>query len=241
MPGLRGSSFKGAFRSMVEKLAPSVGLDSCGLVDDYPCVGAPGKAADAFRDKSRKGNWNEPKLVAELAEQGRLCATCKLFGSQFTASKIQFHDLYLSGASDAITQVRDGVAIDRDSEKARDGLLYNFEVVPANYCFDMTIQLDESTREELALVCAGISEYASGFGQIGGKRSGGLGKCQLVGLRIFELDLVDPKLSAKERSQRLRKYLLEKTVETKMTEAGNPESFLQEKISVLFDPAPQKG
>ena len=233
-PFIPGSSFKGAFRSIVEKLAPSAGLKSCGLIEDYPCVGAPGKTADAFRERRRGEDWKEQKLVKELEEPGRLCATCRLFGSQFTASKIQFHDLYLSGGDEAITQIRDGVAIDRDSEKAVDKRKYDFEVVPANYGFDMTIQLDEPAPEEVALTCIGISEYSSGFGQIGGKRSRGLGKCLLTDLEIFELDLKNPNIGGDERANRLRRYLLHQTLQEKMTRAGDPAAFMEEKISSLF-------
>jgi hypothetical protein len=86
-------------------------------------------------------------------------------------------DLYLSseGWGDII-QTRDGVAIDRDSEKAKDRLKYDFEVVPASASFDLRIVLENATPQDLQLISVGLSEFVHGFGVIGGKRSRGLGQ-----------------------------------------------------------------
>ncbi len=67
-------------------------------------------------------------------------------------------------------QTRDGVTIDRDSEKSRDRLKYDFEVVPASVTFEMKITLENATQQDLQLLCVGLSEFVHGFGAIGGKR-----------------------------------------------------------------------
>ena len=124
------------------------------------------------------------------------------------------NDLYLSkddkGEDEwsGIVQVRDGVAIDRDSETARDRLKYDFEVVPSNAAFALSITLENATREDLQLVSVGLSEFVHGFGMIGGKRSRGLGACRLVGLKVSSLELGDGVKEA-ERNERLRKYLMQ--------------------------------
>ena len=50
------------------------------------------------------------------------------------------------------SELRDGVAIDRDSEKAIDGLKYDFEVVPASAAFDLEITLENATPQDLQLI-----------------------------------------------------------------------------------------
>lgn len=237
-PFIPGSSFKGAFRSVVEKLSTAVdGLKSCGMVDDQGCVGVQGEAYKSFNKRRSQERWSDSRLLKEL--DGKLCDTCLLFGSLFLASKILFDDLYLLDAEDSIVQVRDGVAIDRDSEKAVDRLKYDYEVVPATQVFDLSILLEEPSVIDLGLTCVGLSEYLAGFGQVGGKRSRGLGRCQLTQFRIFELDLKVK--DANERGQRLKKYLLGKKPEEKMSELTDREGFIQEKIDDLLKETSKKG
>ena len=87
--------------------------------------------------------------------------------------------IYPEGAWSGVLQLRDGVAIDRDSEKAKDRLKYDFEVVPASATFDLEITLENATPQDLQLISVGLSEFVHGFAPIGGKRSRGLGACRL--------------------------------------------------------------
>ena len=160
--------------------------------------------------------------------------TCKLFGSQYAASHIFFSDL-LPPPEDKLAasmiQVRDGVAIDRDSEKAVDGYKYDYEVVAPAQTFTLNILLEDPSDTDLALACLGVSEYVSGFGRIGGKKSRGLGACQLRDLAIYELDLrTDDPI---KRAEHLRRYLLGSTPQDKMTRAPDAEAFLNEHIQML--------
>lgn len=231
-PFIPGSSFKGAFRSTVEKLASTIGLKSCGLMEGQGCIGAQGKEQDAFNKRSR--DWKDDKLLAELDEH--LCDTCKLFGSSYAASRITFADLLPTAESEeyaeAMIQVRDGVAIDRDSEKAVDKLKYDYEVVAPAQTFEVKIWLEDPTETDLGLTCVGLSEFVSGFGYVGGKRSRGLGNCRLDGLHVYELDLsVD---DVAERAERLKKYLLGSTPEEKMTCVDDPQAFMDDHITALL-------
>jgi len=230
-PFIPGSSFKGAFRSTVEKLASAAGLKSCGLMEDQGCIGARGQAQDDFKAR-RNQNWKDDRLLAELGE--RLCDTCKLFGSSHAASRIIFADLLLPDDdeyADKMIQVRDGVAIHRDSEKAVDKLKYDYEVVAPAQTFHLEILLDDPSDNDLALTCLGLSEFVSGFGYIGGNRSRGLGNCRIDSLVIYELDLTVDDVT--ERANRLKKYLLGKTIEDKLTRLPDAQTFLTEHIMTL--------
>jgi CRISPR-associated RAMP protein (TIGR02581 family) len=227
LPFIPGSSFKGSFRSTVEKLALAAGLRSCGLLPQEGCPGAEGDAQRDLRHQAAEERWTEAKLVTELEQ--RLCDTCKLFGSVFRSSRIFFDDLPLVEWAGA-TQIRDGVGIDRDTEKARDRLKYDFEVVPPDAAFSMRVSLENPSTTDLALACIGFSEFVGGFGSLGGKRSRGLGRCELRDLRVFELDLT---VTGSERAERLKNYLLGRTLEEKMLER-NAADFLDEQIRSLI-------
>lgn len=228
-PFIPGSSLKGAFRSTVEKLAPAAGLWSCGLAEGQGCVGAQGEEQREF-NKVRSPDWSDEELLQELDQL--LCATCKLFGSPYAASRIIFSDLLPEGESaDKTIQIRDGVAIDRDSEKAVDRLKYDYEVVAPAQTFHVEILLEDPTDTDLALTCLGLSEFVSGLGYIGGNRSRGLGNCRITDLRIYKLDLTEGDSAA--RAERLKKYLLGLTPEKKMTLESDADAFLQAQIKKL--------
>jgi CRISPR-associated RAMP protein (TIGR02581 family) len=230
-PFIPGSSFKGAFRSTVEKLAPAVGLESCGLMSGQGCIGAQGKEQDDFNKRREK--LDGEALMKALDEN--LCDTCKLFGSPYAASRITFSDLLPDEEdkhADKMIQVRDGVAIDRDSEKAVDQRKYDYEVVAPAQTFKVEILLEDPTENDLALTCMGLSEFVSGLGYVGGNRSRGLGNCRIDDLQIYELDLTG---DVSERAQRLKKYLLGESIEEKMTQKPDPGAFLDERITALLD------
>lgn len=243
-PFIPGSSFKGSLRSTVEKIVP--GLPEA--LHFFSC------ALDELTDAEAGWQTRQPAWPAGVcptawqsglsrlrrqyagAEQDRLvrdayanlCDTCLLFGSPFAAARLNVNDLYTSTWEGAIER-RDGVAIDRDSEKARDRLKYDFEVVPASASFDLKIVLENATERDLQLLCVGLSEFVHGFGTIGGKRSRGLGMGKLKQLQVFALELIGEGITPAQRSQRLRDYLVEGTLTP--TEG---ERFLQEHIERLF-------
>lgn len=233
-PFIPGSSFKGAFRSTVEKLAPVAGLWSCGLiegpveVDDQKkeCIGVQGKAQEAFNRKRNDNTWSEQDLIERLND--KLCDTCKLFGSPYTASKINFGDLYTDEDTEGLIQIRDGVAIDRDSERAVENLLYNYEVVAPTLSFTLKITLQDPTETDLHLTCLGLAEFRNGFGYVGGKRSRGLGQCEIQGLAIHRLDL-----SGKDAAAQLLRYLTGDTPDKRMENL--PDSFIDEQIGNLLE------
>lgn len=220
-PFIPGSSFKGVFRSTVEKLVGAIpNQTTCFLSEGGNC---PTADQDNFNNRRRKCNWSEAELADVLDK--KLCDTCKLFGSPFSASKIFFSDLYVDEWAET-TQVRDGVAIDRDSERAVDRLKYDYEVVSVGSTFEMEIVLENPSNTDLCLACVGLNEFKSGMGGIGGMRSRGLGNCQLIGLTGYKLDLTD--------INQLRCYLVGTTLEDKMKKVDDMNGFLKERIGKLF-------
>lgn len=232
-PFIPGSSFKGAFRSAVEKLTPATGLTSCWLMGGQNCIGAQGEEQKCFDKQRNNATWSDETLLATL--ENKLCDTCKLFGSPYRASRILFADLLPPREGDQSTkmiQIRDGVAIHRDSEKAVDRLKYDYEVVASAQTFQVQIWLEDPSPNNLALTCLGLSEFTSGLGYIGGKRSRGLGNCQIEDLVIYHLDLT-ANGDVGERARRLRKYLLGKKPADKMEIVANTNQFLDQQIENL--------
>lgn len=249
-PFIPGSSFKGSLRSTVEKLAPelptSAKLSSCALIElpeEQQIVETLQKGEHtSCPTVRRKGistirrQWEQQGKDYELEkyEFPYLCSTCWLFGSPFAAARVNVNDLYLvSDRWEGGIQIRDGVVIDRDSETAKDGLKYDFEVVPASATFKLRILLENATEQDLQLISIGLSEFVHGFGMIGGKRSRGLGACELQHLTVSSLELIG--VSREESQKRLQNYLISRIFSTEQ-EPG--EQFLSRYIEHIFD---QKG
>jgi CRISPR-associated RAMP protein (TIGR02581 family) len=236
LPYIPGSSFKGVLRSTVEKFVASLpsdlGLHSCGL----PLKDVQGESCPTARQKEiANARRRNPDIIEQ--ERKKLCHTCQLFGSPFAAARITVNDFYLideewSGA----TQVRDGVAIDRDSETAKPGLKYDFEVVPATTVFKLRIMIENATEQDLQLITIGLSEFVNGFGGVGGFRSRGLGACILNDLTIRAMRLDD--LDNEQRKQRLLRYLRRKKDEgDDGLDALNVQDFFEQHINALFQPS----
>jgi CRISPR/Cas system CSM-associated protein Csm3 (group 7 of RAMP superfamily) len=116
---------------------------------------------------------------------------------------------------------------------------YDFEVVPATTAFGLTITLENVTPQDLQLTCIGLSEFMSGLGAIGGRRSRGLGACTLKDVTVFALELEDATINSDERNRRLLNYLLENDDLTKkfplvLTERDDVKNFLQRHIRAAF-------
>ena len=225
-PFIPGSSFKGALRSTIEKIVPGLpGFSSCALTDlsenELEEAHERGeKVCPTVRQSEiTQARRRDPAQAERIMQEaiGDLCDTCLLFGSPFTAARLNVSDLYMPGEEwSGMVQVRDGVAIDRDTEKARDRLKYDFEVVPASAAFKLEILLENATKRDIQLLCVGLSEFVHGFGVVGGKRSRGLGVAQLEGLHVSALELYEEgveqgKVSEEQRRQRMRDFLLRKT------------------------------
>ncbi len=248
-PFIPGSSFKGALRSTVEKIVPALPIranfSSCALLEqsellfpeklntsEPPPPWPEGACPTAYSNELRRLRREFPAFDEAIIQDAitHLCSTCHLFGSPLTSAHVYISDLYVPpGEWLGVVQTRDGVSIDRDSEKARDRLKYDFEVVPASTTFALEITLENATQEDLQLLCVGLSEFVNGFGTIGGKRSRGLGVARLTELYVWELDLEVADVN--ERNNRLANFLISKRFSGEKLPG---ETFLQDHIKLIF-------
>jgi len=248
-PFIPGSSFKGALRSTVEKIEPALparaNFSSCALLEQSevlfpeklntsspPPPWPEGACPTAYGNELRRLRREFPDSDKAINSDAitHLCSTCRLFGSPLTSARVNIGDLYVPPDEWlGVVQTRDGVSIDRDSEKARDRLKYDFEVVPASTAFDLEITVENATPQDLQLLCVGLSEFVHGFGTIGGKRSRGLGVAKLAELFVWELDLEVADVN--ERDRRLADFLISKRFSGEKLPG---ETFLQEHIELIF-------
>jgi len=204
-PYIPGSSFKGVLRSRVESLVRAVipdlakgaclptgeDEDRCLPANDIkkgPRVGVEG--ISTLKECAKKEKWPDAELAKAIWE--RSCLVCRTFGSPWLASHVQIKDLLVDpGIWFDQYQVRDGVAIDRDTETAGEGLLYDYEVVPADTRFWCEIVVENAvdnspeaerqriTHWPLGMLFLGLKPFEQGEIAIGGFRSRGLGTVKL--------------------------------------------------------------
>jgi CRISPR-associated RAMP protein (TIGR02581 family) len=187
-PFIPGSSLKGAFRAAIERIVPNIpGLHTCAL------SGEEDACAEHLRQRTKDRQFTEAEMLALLDEI--LCDTCCTFGSTHLASVTLFQDAPIAGVwrelSEIPTQIRDGVGIDRDSERAREGIKFDFEVVPPQAEFDFILMLENPDERDLGLVALGLQEFINGMIPLGGIRSRGLGRCHLEDVEVKYVNLGD--------------------------------------------------
>lgn len=201
-PVLPGSTLKGSFRATAERLVGYLGFSACMLDSNLSgknCVGDQGyfkQVNEEFKEMK-----SEKEKLAWLEKH--TCDVCRLFGSPLQASRIFFSDGRLTAWQGAY-QVRDGVAIDRDSGTARPGLKYDFEVASAGTVFEFGMEMDNPEEKDLALVSAVIAEWQSGF-RLGGFTSRGLGRVVLRDAKIEQVDY--------RNIDHLKEYLLKRKMQ----------------------------
>jgi len=147
--------------------------------------------SDWLKEMAQNPGWTltDDHLVGLLDEH--LCDTCKTFGSVHLVSVVFFHDLPVDGVWYDVFQIRDGVGIDRDSERAKDQIKFDFEVVPPQTAFTFGLTLENPTGRDLGLVALGLQEFIQGMVPLGGIRSRGLGRCHLEDLKVSSVDFIN--------------------------------------------------
>lgn len=176
-PYIPGSSFKGAMRSRLESFLRGI------LGSDRSMVANPANnnewsiTATEIKDLQKKYS-NDAALTNAIIEQTDLIS--RLFGSPWLASKFQVRDLTVVADNwFGQYQERDGVAIDRDTEIAADGKLYDFQVVPAGTSFEFKAVVENAEEWELGLLVIGLHQFESEQIPLGGGSSRGLGVIKL--------------------------------------------------------------
>lgn len=207
-PFIPGSSFKGVLRSRLESfvraVVPDLRKGACIPTgkDEERCLPANDVKEDdkvkvegmsTLRRKAADKKWSDKKFADEVWK--RSCLICRTFGSPWLASKVQVRDLPVrEGDWFGQYQVRDGVAIDRDTGRAAEGFLYDYEVVPAGTSFQLRIIVENAADWQLGMLFAGLGEFEDRRVALGGATSRGLGEVKLDFTKrqlIKQRDLLD--------------------------------------------------
>lgn len=135
----------------------------------------------------REGYLDDEAFTAELVEKS--CIACRLFGSLWLASRVCFQDALLTNSENLprLTEVRDGVGIDRDLGAAKRGFKFDFEVVPAGATFGIHIVVENAEEWEVGLLLLALKAMERGELPIGGKTSRGLGWGKLENVEVRQV------------------------------------------------------
>lgn len=189
-PFIPGSSFKGVLRASLEAAFRSISDDpsiqrrklACMvLTDEERCI--PNKQIEVWREEIRRRYANEQAgnklLTGNILDQS--CLICQTFGSPWLASHVAISDLQVAATAwFGQFEVRQGVALDRDTDTARDAHLYSFETVPPGTQFRLDIQADNLALWQRGLLWFGLQPFVNGEISIGGARSRGLGQVKVL-------------------------------------------------------------
>jgi len=189
-PYIPGSSFKGVLRSRVEQLVRAQVSGKTGACDPLDlkegcCISSEcmeelkEEAAREARDEHSKWYRKRDEYLTQKILK-KMCLVCQLFGSPWFASRVQVRDLLVDEDLwfDQF-QIRDGVAIDRDTETAGEGKLYSFEVVSAGARFKCEIMVENAEDWQLGMLMMGLLPFERGEVALGGGVSRGLGRVRV--------------------------------------------------------------
>lgn len=182
LPFIPGASLKGVVRTTLEALLRGAdtrgrGLWACDPLDRKDACGEYDSKAYRSRDDVPVDDH---------------CTVCSLLGSHLVSSHVRFSDaLLVDRDGPAPVSVRHGVGIDRDLRSARDGLLYDFEVINPGARFDLEVFVDNPEPHLMGLLALGFDQLAEGFTGIGGFTSRGLGRVELNWRSIWRVRAPD--------------------------------------------------
>ncbi|MBD2435568.1 CRISPR-associated RAMP protein Csx7 [Nostoc sp. FACHB-110] len=190
-PLIPGSSFKGAMRSRLESflrginpnLAANPAIEAEWSITNDRMNGENGIKKDVEKElekypQAERSGKRDQLLTEKIISETDI--TSLLFGSPWIASKFQVRDLtVVPDTWFGQYQERDGVAIDRDTETAADGKLYDFQVVPAGTQFQFKAVVENAEEYELGLLMIGLHQFETEQIPLGGGRSRGLGVVKL--------------------------------------------------------------
>jgi len=166
-PYIPGSSLKGVLRA---------------FLSDVLNEPVSSKVNDAFRTKADREKYPSPQAFAD-AVIATSTPVERLFGSQVMAGKIKIADA-IPAEDKVLTEVRNGVAIDRDTRTAVGGALFDTEVVPSGTTFDFSASAENLTPEEATLFGELMQYFADGNITVGGRSRAGLGNIKLSDVTV---------------------------------------------------------
>jgi CRISPR/Cas system CSM-associated protein Csm3 (group 7 of RAMP superfamily) len=160
---LAGSGLKGVLRSHGERLLRSSGRFACD----------PTQVQEQSNCGKRKLGPPQPPDYPHAGQ----CGACFTFGSLALAGRFRIGDAYPAPGMEEEanrTEVRTGVGIDRRSQAAAHGVLYESEVVVGGG-FRTRINGENFSLWQLGLLLATLQDLDSGLLRIGGAKARGMG------------------------------------------------------------------
>lgn len=225
-PLIPGASFKGALRSRLESFLRGIVGNSRHLVANPAINDEWSITKEEIQEIKERNGQDDRALTEEILSKTDLIS--QLFGSPWVASKFQVRDLtVLPEAWFGQYQERDGVSIDRDTETASEGKLYDFQVVPANTPFYFHCVVENAEPWELGLLTVGLHQFETEQVPLGGGRSRGLG---VVRLQIEKMHWFD----SEGDPETLLKYL-KKLVAGDESAYQNAEDFKDDWVEALIE------
>jgi|GEM_PF-242138 len=202
LPFIPGSSFKGVLRSALESLLRGLdgysSLRSCDVVSEAACIRLEKKyneeVIECWQDDSIIASEKKKTLLDKNNRQyetfifNHSCPICRLFGSPFLGSKLFFKDLRARADTFSRIEIRDFVAIERDTETAKHQGKFDAEVVPVGTEFDIEIVAENPEDYELGLLFTGFDMLNNGEAMLGGLTSRGLGRVEIRWNEIVKKD-----------------------------------------------------
>lgn len=169
---LPGTSIAGAIRGHLTRLVPQLGDKVC-----YALTWGASEQACGCWVCHLMGDINPINLPdgRDVATSGR-------------ASRLLINDTIISVER---THVRDGVGIDRATRTAsRQGQAkFDFETIPAGTKLTISMELEDASENDRALVALFLSEWKKGRIRVGGNTRRGLGAFKISNIIINELDI----------------------------------------------------
>jgi len=190
IPLIPGSSLKGVVRSYVERVLRTMDelkklhngqrLWACDPIDEKLCC-VPKEVKENLLKEAREDDEKFTKMIWD-----RSCTACRLFGSKWFASRVAFQDAMLANRENLLrlTEVRDGVGIDRDLGTAKPRIKYDFETVPAGAEFNINIVVENAEEWEVAILLMALKAMETSQLPVGGKTTRGTGWGELVDMKI---------------------------------------------------------
>lgn len=204
------TSWKGAFRAIAEKLAPSQPMSEVEklAVECLLDLGELSEYYERFRDAIegfgdflkggekvtevlRKLGYTEDEIKVKKIEDllriylSYYCPVGKLFGNQVWASRVRFLDTILS----TNTERRAGIGVDRYNGTVRDRTLYFVETTAVEIEVPL-IMIGEIYKDTSAKIFASTLEFVKMFGlSIGARKSAGLGNLTIKDAKFYVVDI----------------------------------------------------
>ena len=168
-PYIPGSSLKGVLRAFLSNV-----LDEPVIIDSV--------VNNAFIKKDDRDKYDTPQKLAE-AIVAMSTPVELLFGSQVMAGKIKIADAI--PYNDYVkTEVRNGIAIDRDTRTAFGGMLFDTEVIPSGTTFRFSASAENLEPDEADLFGRLMIYFAEGNISVGGRSRAGLGSVELRDVKV---------------------------------------------------------